>query len=76
MMPTVSFFWIIQNEPYVNSKKSSKKAVSNISIFTITITLSQCLFQGRTHRKRAVPNFKQKLNHVPDKMQSKHWVAS
>lgn len=36
-MPTVSFSWMNQNEPCVNSKKSSKKAVSSISIFSITM---------------------------------------
>lgn len=36
-MPTLSFSWMNQNEPCVNSKKSSKKAVSSISIFSITM---------------------------------------
>lgn len=37
MIHTISFYRVIQNEPYINSKKSSKKTVSNISIFIITV---------------------------------------
>ena len=37
MIHTISSYRVIQNEPYINSKKSSKKTVSNISIFIITV---------------------------------------